>query len=173
MQKEGKMSEERFKQAAKQLRSNSLDMKRAGLRSLATLRTQEALELLGEIVESGEPPIADEALSLLANIPGEKAIRAMGAGLFSPDPFWRTWVFYALSKRKEPEALKWILKSTTDESPIIRQNAIRILNTAAKENKEELASLKDHTIDRVFRVLDKRLVQGFLDRACPTPLRLG
>ena len=101
------MSEETFKQAAKQVKSNSLETKKAGLRSLASLRTREGLELLGKIVESGEPPIADEALSLLANIPGEKAISAIGAGLFSPDPLWRSWVFYALSRRKEPEALKW------------------------------------------------------------------
>ena len=167
------MSEERFEQAAKQLRSNNLDIKRAGLRSLATLRTREALELFGEIVESGEPPIADESLSLLADISGEKATRAIGAGLLSPDPFWRSWVLYALGKRKEPEALKWVLKSTTDEYPTIRQMAVRILNRAAEENKEQIASLKDHTIDRIFRVLDKMLVQGFLDRDFPTPLRLG
>ncbi len=167
------MSEESFKQAEKLLRSNSLDMMRVGLRSLATLGTPEALELLGEIVESGQPPIADEALSFLADISGEKAVRSIGAGLFSPDPLWRSWVFYALSKRKEPEALKWVLKSTTDENPRIRQTAIKILNRAAKENKEQIASLKEHTIDRIFTVLDKRLVQGFLDQDCPTPLRLG
>ena len=167
------MSEETFKQAAKQLKSNSLETKKAGLRSLATLETGEALELFGKIVESGEPPIADEALSLLANIPGEKAISAMGAGLFSPDPLWRSWVFYALSRRKEPEALKWVLKSTADENPRIRQTAIRILNRAAKENKDQIASFKDHTIDRIFRVLDKNIVLGFISPDCPTPLRLG
>lgn len=167
------MSEERFKQAAKLLRSNSLDMKRAGLRSLATLGTPEALEILGKIAESGEPPIADEALSLLADIPGEKAVCAIGAGLLSPDPFWRSWVLYALSKRKDPEALKWVLKSNMDENPTIRQMAVRILNRTAKENKEQIASLKDHTIDRIFRVLDKNIALRFISRDCPTPLRLG
>lgn len=167
------MSDERFKQAAKLLRSKSLDMKRAGLRSLATLGTPEALELLGEIVESGQPPIADEGLSLLADISGEKAVHAMGAGLLSPDPFWRTWVLYALGKRKESEALIWILKSTTDENPRMRQMAVGILNRAAKKNREQLVSLKDHTIGRIFRVLDKNIVLRFIARDCPTPLRLG
>jgi len=167
------MTEERFDQAKELIKATELDMKRAGLRHLATLRTPEALDLLGGIVASGEPPIADEALSILADISGEQAIRAIGAGLLSPDPYWRTWVLYTLGRREEPESLKWVIKSTTDENPTIREMALRILSRVAKESKEQIAALKDHTIDRIFRVLDEELVQGFIAPECPTSLRLG
>jgi len=167
------MTEENIERSANLIRSKSLDKKRAGLRSLAKMKSPEAMQILGEVVESREPPIADEALTLLANISGEDATRAMGTGLFSPDPFWRSWVLYTLGKRKEPEALKWVFKATTDEDPGIRQTAVRILNNAAKKRSEHIAALNELSIDRIFSALDRKIVLGFLSRDRPASLRLG
>lgn len=67
------MTEENIERSANLISSKSLDEKRAGLRSLARMKSPEAMQILGEVVESREPPIADEALTLLANISGEDA----------------------------------------------------------------------------------------------------
>lgn len=167
------MTEENIERSANLISSKSLDEKRAGLRSLAKMKSPEAMQILGEVVESREPPIADEALTLLANISGEDVTRAIGTGLFSPDPFWRSWVLYVLGKRKEPEALKWVFKATTDEDPGIRQTAVRFLNNAAKKRSEHIAALNELSIDRIFSALDRKIVLGFLSRDRPASLRLG
>jgi len=167
------MTEESIERSVNLIRSKSLDKKMAGLRSLAKMKSPEAMQILGEVVESREPPIADEALTLLANISGEDATRAMGTGLYSPDPYWRSWVLYALGKRKEPGALKWVFKATTDEDPEIRQTAVRLLNNAAKKRSEHIAALNELSIDRIYSALDRKIVLGFLSRGRPASLRLG
>jgi len=167
------MTTENIEKSANLLKSKGLDNKRAGLRALSKMKSPEAMRILGEVVESREPPIADEALTLLAGISGEDATRAMGTGLFSSDPSWRSWVLYALGKREEPNALKWVFKATTDEDPGIRRTAIGFLNDASKKRSGHIAALNEFSIDRIFSVLDRKIVLGFLLPSHPVSLRLG
>jgi HEAT repeat protein len=152
--------------------SVSPEIQKTALEYLASIGSANALEKIGNAIESEDRELAEHGLRLLADMPGEDSVRAMARGLNSSDATFRSYILYSLSHRSEPGAIKWIWKATKDDSAQISSTAKNML-TESLRDIHRFAKLDLQTLEAIFRSFDVKIILSMLAEEYPDTIRLA